>query len=176
MVMEVLVLLKNLKSFTVDERGLTLMCDRIKYSAIELNTDRTKIRRRLKPRLHKRCPPPRTVEKNVIFTADSSTRGGGFCLCRRGFNRRMYFATVSWARYLDCKLCVGAIELNTDRTKIRRRLKPRLHKRCPPPRTVENNVIFTADSSTRGGGFCLCRRGFNRRMYFSTVSWPRYLD
>ena len=31
MVMEVLVLLKNLKSFTVDERGLTLMCDRIKY-------------------------------------------------------------------------------------------------------------------------------------------------
>ena len=91
MVIGVLVLLENLKSFTVDERGLMLMCDRIKYSAIELNTDRTKIRRRLKPRLHKRCPPPRTVEKNVIFTVGSSTRGGGFCLCRRGFNRRLYF-------------------------------------------------------------------------------------
>ncbi len=38
-------MLENLKSFTVDERGLTLMCDRIKYSAIELDTDRTKIGR-----------------------------------------------------------------------------------------------------------------------------------
>ncbi|MCY7382109.1 MAG: hypothetical protein LH628_05905 [Microcoleus sp. CAN_BIN18] len=32
---------------------------------------------------------------------------------------------------------------------IRRRLKPRLYKRCPPPRTEEDNVILTAWSSTR---------------------------
>ena len=67
--------------------------------------------------------------------------------------------------------------------RCRRRLKPRLHKRCPPPRTEQNKVILTAlqpaeagfvcidavstaeSSSTRGGGFCLYRRGFNRRVF-----------
>jgi len=109
MVIGVLVLRENLKSLTVDERGLTLMCDRIKYRS---NKDKTAVetaptqtmsasaddrikyrcsRRRLKPLLHKRCPPPRTEENNVIFTVGSSTRVGGFCLCRRGFNRRLYF-------------------------------------------------------------------------------------
>jgi hypothetical protein len=48
---------------------------------------------------------------------------------------------------------------------MKRRLKPRLHKRSPPPRTEENKIISTArSSSTRGGGFCLYRRGFNRRV------------
>jgi len=55
--------------------------------------------------------------------------------------------------------CVDLVE-----KKIRRRLKPRLQKRSPPPRTQENNLIFTLNSSTRVGGFCLYRRGFNRRL------------
>ena len=58
----------------------------------------------------------------------------------------------------------------------RRRLKPRLQKRIPPPRNEEineeNNVIFTAHSSTRGGGFCLYRRGFNRRLHLR-ISEPK---
>ncbi|WP_293366897.1 hypothetical protein [Microcoleus sp. CAWBG50] len=36
-----LVSMENLKFFMVDECGWTLMCDRIKYSAIELNTVRS---------------------------------------------------------------------------------------------------------------------------------------
>ncbi len=51
-----------------------------------------------------------------------------------------------------------------------RRLKPLLHKRCPPPRTEEWCALRTLRgikwesnlSSTHGGGFCLYRRGFNR--------------
>ena len=49
--------------------------------------------------------------------------------------------------------------------KIRRRLKPRLDKRSLPPQTEEDNVILTVLSSTRAGGFCLSRRGFNRPVF-----------
>jgi hypothetical protein len=37
-----------------------------------------------------------------------------------------------------------------------RRLKPRLQKRSPPPRTEENNVIFTVNSSTLGNAGFVC--------------------
>ena len=60
-----------------------------------------------------------------------------------------------------------AVETTSTKTKkTRRRLKPRLQKRSPPPRTEEHNIIFTAHSSTRVGGFCLYRRGLNRRVVF----------
>jgi hypothetical protein len=47
----------------------------------------------------------------------------------------------------------------------RRRLKPRLDQPSPDgARTEENNIILNTPSSTRApSGFCLCRRGFNRR-------------
>ena len=48
---------------------------------------------------------------------------------------------------------------------IRRRLKPRLHEPSLPPQTKKHHVIFMAGSSTRGGGFCFYRRGFNRRVF-----------
>jgi len=85
MVIGVLVLLENLKSFTVDERGLTLMCDRIKYRS---NKDKTAVETAPCQTMSELRG---TVENNVIFTVGSSTRGGGFCLTRRGFNRRLYF-------------------------------------------------------------------------------------
>jgi hypothetical protein len=62
--------------------------------------------------------------------------------------------------------------------KIRRRLKPRLHKRSLPPQTEENKdqtAVETAQSeqvalsSTHGGGFCLSRRGFNRRFFYKII-------
>ena len=57
---------------------------------------------------------------------------------------------------------------------IGRRLKPLLVKRCPPTRTQEEDrVILTARSSTRVGGFCLYRRGFNRPVFYMSV--PIYL-
>ncbi|TAF88051.1 MAG: hypothetical protein EAZ49_18365 [Oscillatoriales cyanobacterium] len=42
----------------------------------------------------------------------------------------------------------------------------RLYKRCPPPRTEEDRVILTVNSSTRAGGFCLYRREFHSPGFF----------
>ena len=50
--------------------------------------------RRLKSRLHEQSPPSRTNEVDGFLQelCIISTRVGGFCLCRRGFNRRVYWA------------------------------------------------------------------------------------
>ena len=78
---------------------------------------------------------------------ESSTRGGWFRLCRRGFNRRV-------SGFLN------KIESST------REEAPAIGNRG-----YTNNVHLRGrrgylgmESSTRGGGFRLCRRGFNRRV------------
>jgi hypothetical protein len=113
----------------------------------------SEIRRRLKPRLHKRCPPPRTEENNIISDVRfSSTRAGGFCLCRRDFNRR-------------------------DISNPRRRVLS-VSPRFQSPGHLQPAsagfacvaaISIAGASSTRVGGFCLCRRDFNRR----DISNPR---
>jgi hypothetical protein len=50
----------------------------------------------------------------VIFTAFSSTRAGGFCLCSRGFNRPVFF-------FPD-----GSSQVYTDRMAIADELLPGL--------------------------------------------------
>ena len=63
--------------------------------------------------------------------------------------------------------------------KIRWRLKlgsDKARRRFQPPSLQPTEVGFvcvdavsTAESSTHGGGFCLCRRGFNRRVFHKTI-------
>jgi hypothetical protein len=53
----------------------------------------------------------------------------------------------------------------------------RLHKRCPNSEGLrENHVISTRHSSTHVGGFCLCRRGFNRRLICTLITENSKLD
>ncbi|MCC3414299.1 MAG: hypothetical protein JGK24_28835 [Microcoleus sp. PH2017_29_MFU_D_A] len=53
--------------------------------------------------------------------------------------------------------------------KIRRRLKPRLHKRCPPPRTKEN-CIWRYKSAIAKSVFTIAQKG---RSHFMEVEKVR---
>jgi len=135
---------------------------------------------RLKPRLHKRCPPTRTKENNVISTAFQRScflqpaEAGFVCVdavsTARSYLQQFLLPTPTKKPGFSPNLRITTKYSRKNpvsgHPRVRkRRLKPRLHKRCPPPRTKENNVISTiVFSSTRGGGFCSCRRGFNRRV------------
>ncbi len=89
-------LFQNSHDCTLDSRKFALGLTNKIRRTVETASTQTKIRRRLKPRLHKRSPPPRTEEKNVILTAHSSTplSSGFVCIDAVSTARSSFYVTA----------------------------------------------------------------------------------
>ncbi len=123
----------------------------------------------------------------------SSTRGGGFCLCSRGFNRRGLWFLGGWAIGFLGGWAIGFLGgcaiafLGGWAIEFERNVRSHLKSEAVEIPAVGNRV-YTNDvrlrgrrgysqmqnhrvkSSTRGGGFCLCSRGFNRRGFWVSTA------